>query len=94
MAIEGICDICGKEGEVFCAGETYVCAECAEESYFWCTRCDGLYPKEDAIVYHLKDGRELCEDCAISMLNESTLSEDDIDHICYPDGFDEDEEEE
>ena len=43
--------------------------ECAEAYYFWCQRFDGLYPKEDIIVYYLKDGQELCEDCAISMLN-------------------------
>lgn len=91
MAIEGICDICGKEGEVFCAGDTYVCGECADEYYFWCQRCDGLYPKEDTIVYCLKDGQELCEDCAISMLNSSEITEEDIDHIFNPE---EDEEEE
>ena len=91
MAIEGICDICGKEGEVFCAGETYVCAECAEASFFWCIRCDGLYPKEDAIVYYMKDGSELCEDCAISMLNSSEITEDDIDHIYNPEDDEEEE---
>ena len=89
---EEICDICGKEGEVFCAGDTYVCGECAEEYYFWCRSCDGLYPKEDAIIYCLKDGRELCEDCAISELNDSTITEDDIDHKEYPEGFEEGEE--
>lgn len=81
---EEICDICGKEGEVFCAGDTYVCGECAKEYYFWCRRCDGLYPKEDAIIYYLKDGRELCEDCAIWELNDSSITEDDIDHIYDP----------
>ena len=91
MAIEGICDICGKEGEVFCTGETYVCAECAEAYFFWCTRCDGLYPKEDAIVYYMKDGSELCEDCAISMLNSSEITEDDIDHIYNPEDDEEEE---
>ena len=78
MAIEGICDICGKEGEVFCAGETYVCAECAEAYFFWCTRCDGLYPKEDAIVYYMKDG-------------SSEITEDDIDHIYNPEDDEEEE---
>ena len=90
--IDGICDICGKEGDVVCAGDTYVCEECEQEYYFYCRRCDGMYPKEDAIVYYLKDGRELCEDCAISELNDSTITDDDIDHIDYPEGFEEEEE--
>ena len=48
--------------------------------------------EEDTIVYHLKNGDVYCEDCAIYALNFSGLTDDDIDHIDYPEGFEEDEE--
>lgn len=86
------CEICGKEAELFSVGEIEICEDCIKENYISCDHCNEYYTKEDTIVYHLKNGDIYCEDCAIYALNFSGLTDDDIDHIDYPEGFEEDEE--
>lgn len=84
----GTCDICGREDDLYSVGEMDLCNDCIEENYIGCDHCQGLFQKEDTIVYYLKDGRIMCEDCAIYALNFSGLTDDDIDHI---EGLEEDE---
>lgn len=80
----GTCEICGNEADLITVGEIAICQDCIEEGYVSCDRCQGYFPKEDTILYHLKDGSTLCEDCAIYAMNFSDLTEDDIDHIYEP----------
>lgn len=81
----GTCDICGNEADLVCVGEADVCQECLDECYVYCDNCQGYLTKEDTIVYHLKDGRTLCEECAIYAMNFSGLSEEDVESIESPD---------
>ena len=93
MSNFGECEICGKEAELVSVGEIYICEECLKEGYISCDHCSEYYTKEDTIVYYLKNGDVYCEDCAIYALNFSGLTDDDIDHIDYPEGFEEEDEE-
>ena len=87
----GVCEICGKEAELYCVGEIEICEECIRENYVACDNCNEYFTKEDTIVYHLKNGKTYCEDCAIYALNFSGLTDDDIESIYDPE---EDEESE
>ncbi len=87
----GTCDICGNKADLHTVGEIEICEDCLQENYIACDHCNGFYMKKDTIVYYLKDGRVLCEDCAIYALNFSGLADEDIDHII---GEEDDEEEE
>ena len=89
----GECELCGKEAELFSVGEIEICEDCIREGYVACDHCNEYYTKDDTIVYHLKNGKVYCEDCAIYALNFSGLTDDDIDHIDYPEGFEEEDEE-
>lgn len=80
----GECELCGKETDLLNIGDMEICEECADESYVYCDHCRGYSPKEDTIVYYLKNGMVYCEDCAIYALNFSGLTDDDIDHIYDP----------
>ena len=80
MSNYGACDFCGAEAELTCVGDDYICPECLEE-YECCDNCGGYFPTDVISAYHLKDGRTLCEDCAIYELNSGELSEDDIESI-------------
>lgn len=90
----GTCDICGKETDLYSAGGADVCEECLEEHYAYCEHCQECFPKEDTILYYMKDGTVWCEDCAIYAMNFSGLTDDDVDHIVYPEGFDPEEDDE
>lgn len=87
----GTCDICGAEAERYPVGEMSLCEDCIEANYIACDHCNEYYTKDDTVFYYLKDGRVLCEDCAIYALNFSGLADDDIDRII---GEEDDEEEE
>ena len=87
----GNCEWCGKETDLLLVGDMKICEECADESYVYCDHCREYWPKEDTIVYHLKNGMVYCEDCAIYALNFSGLTDDDIDHIDDPTEDEEDE---
>ena len=89
----GTCELCDKETELFTVGEIEICEDCIRENYVACDHCNEYYTKEDTIVYHLKNSKVYCEDCAIYALNFSGLADDDIDHIDYPEGFEEEDEE-
>ena len=80
----GTCPMCGKETELFSVGEIEICEECIKEGYVACDHCSGYFPKEDTIVYHLKNGMTYCEDCAIYALNFSGLTDDDVESIYDP----------
>ena len=80
----GECELCGKDAELFSVGEMEICEECIQEGYVACDHCNSYYTKEDTIVYHLKNGKTYCEDCAIYALNFSGLSDDDIESIYDP----------
>ena len=80
MSNYGTCDWCGAEAELTCVGDEDLCPECMAE-YTVCDKCGGYFPKDVISAYHLKDGRTLCEDCAIYDLNSGDLSEDDIESI-------------
>lgn len=88
----GKCDFCGAEAELTCVGDDNICPECLSY-YISCDHCNEYYPKEDTIVYYLKNGDVYCEDCAIYALNFSGLTDDDVDHIEYPEGYEEEDEE-
>lgn len=79
------CEICGKEAELYCVGEIEICEDCIKENYVACDHCNEYFTKEDTIVYHLKNGKIYCEDCAIYALNFSGLTDDDIESIYDPD---------
>lgn len=87
----GVCEICGKDAELFTVGEIEICEDCIRESYVACDHCNEYFTKEDTIVYNLKNGKTYCEDCAIYALNFSGLTDDDIESIYDPE---EDEESE
>ena len=80
MSNYGTCDWCGAEAELTCVGDENLCPECMAE-YTVCDKCGGYFPKDVISAYHLKDGRTLCEDCAIYDLNSGELCEDDIESI-------------
>ena len=85
----GICDFCGEEADLTCIGDDNLCPECMK-NYALCDKCQEYFSIDVTPAYYLKNGRVLCEDCAIYDLNFQGLSEDDIDHI---DGLEEEEEE-
>lgn len=76
----GECDFCGEEAELTCVGDDNICPECLKE-YAYCDKCGGYFPPDVISAYHLKDGRTLCEDCAIYDLNFEGLTEADIESI-------------
>ena len=80
----GICTLCGKEAELFSVGEIEICEDCIREGYVACDHCNEYFTKEDTIVYHLKNGKTYCEDCAIYALNFSGLTDDDVESIYDP----------
>ncbi len=84
----GKCEFCGKETDLINIEDMDICEECADKSYAYCDHCRGYLPKENTIMYYLKNGMNYCEDCAIYALNFSGLTDDDIDHI---EGLDDDE---
>ena len=90
MSNFGECEICGKEAELVSVGEIYICDECIDADFVCCDCCEGCFRKEDTVVYYLNNGDIYCEDCA---LNSSDLTDDDIDHIEYPEGYEEEDEE-
>ena len=83
MSNFGKCDWCGAEAELTDVEDSNICPECLKE-YTYCDKCCGYFPQDVMAVYHLKDGRTLCEDCAVYALNFSGLTEDDIDFIEEP----------
>lgn len=88
MSNFGKCDWCGAEAELTNVEDSFLCPECLKE-YTPCDKCGGYFSTDVTPAYHLKDGRTLCEDCALYDLNSGDLEEDDIDHI---EGPEEDEE--
>lgn len=90
----GTCELCGKEAELFTAGEIEICKDCIKEYYVSCDYCNEYYTKEDTIFYFLLNGKVYCEDCAIYAMNFSGLTEDDIECICGQEEDDEDDEDE
>ena len=80
MSNYGACDFCGAEAELTCVGDDYICPECLEE-YECCDKCGAYFPTDAIPAYHLKDGRTLCEDCAVYDMNSGDLDEDDIESI-------------
>ncbi len=80
MSNYGKCDWCGAEAELTNIEDNYICPECLEE-YTHCDKCGGYFSTDVTPAYHLKDGRTLCEDCALYDLNSGNLNEDDIESI-------------
>lgn len=79
----GKCDWCGEEAELTNVEDSYICPECLKE-YTCCDKCGGYFSTDVTPAYHLKDGRILCEDCAIYDMNSGDLDEDDIDYVADP----------
>ena len=80
MSNYGKCDWCGAEAELTNIGDSHICPECLKE-YACCDKCGGYFSPDVTPIYHLKDGRTLCEDCAIYDLNSGDLDEDEIESI-------------
>ena len=80
MSNYGKCDWCGEEAELTNVEDSYICPECLKE-YTPCDKCGGYFSTDVTPAYHLKDGRTLCEDCALYDMNSGDLSEDDIESI-------------
>lgn len=80
MSNYGKCDWCGTEAELTNVEDSYICPECLKE-YACCDKCGGYFSPDVTPIYHLKDGRTLCEDCAIYDLNSGDLDEYDIESI-------------
>ena len=83
MSNFGKCDWCGAEAELTNVEDSFLCPECLKE-YTPCDKCGGYFSTDVTPAYHLKDGRTLCEDCALYDLNSGDLEEDDIDYIDDP----------
>lgn len=83
MSNFGKCDWCGAEAELTNVEDNLLCTECLKE-YTPCDKCGGYFSTDVTPAYHLKDGRTLCEDCAVYDLNSGDLEDDDIDHIEGP----------
>lgn len=83
MSNVGKCDWCGAEAELTNVEDSFLCPECLKE-YTPCDKCGGYFSTDVTPAYHLKDGRTLCEDCAVYDLNSGDLEEDDIDYIDDP----------
>lgn len=83
MSNYGACDFCGAEAELTCVVDDYICPECLKE-YTCCDKCGGYFSTDVTPAYQLKDGRILCEDCAIYDMNSGDLDEDDIDYVADP----------
>lgn len=80
MSNFGKCDWCGAEAELTNVEDSNLCPECLKE-YTPCDKCGGYFSVDVTPAYHLKDGRTLCEDCALYDLNSGDLDEDDIESI-------------
>ena len=80
MSNYGKCDWCGEEAELTNVEDSYICPECLKE-YTPCDKCGGYFSTDVTPAYHLKDGRTLCEDCALYDMNSGDLDEDDIESI-------------
>lgn len=80
MSNYGKCDWCGAEAELTNVEGSNLCPECLKE-YTCCDKCQEYFSTDVTPAYYLKDGRVLCEDCAIYDLNFEGMTEDDIDHI-------------
>ena len=80
MSNYGKCDWCGAETELTNIEDSHICPECLTE-YTPCDKCGGYFSTDVTPAYHLKDGRILCEDCALYDLNSGDLDEDDIESI-------------
>lgn len=80
MSNFGKCDWCGAESDLTNIEDSHICPECLKE-YTCCSKCGGYFSPDVTPAYHLKDGRTLCEDCAIYDLNSGDLDEDDIESI-------------
>ena len=80
MSNYGKCDWCGATAELTNIEDSHICPECLKE-YAYCDKCGGYFSPDVTPIYHLKDGRTLCEDCAIYDLNSGDLDEDDIESI-------------
>lgn len=80
MSNYGKCDWCGEEAELTNVEDSYICPECLKE-YTPCDKCGGYFSTDVTPAYHLKDGRTLCEDCALYDMNSDDLDEDDIESI-------------
>ena len=80
MSNYGKCDWCGEEAELTNVEDSYICPECLKE-YTPCDKCGGYFSTDATPAYHLKDGRTLCEDCALYDMNSGDLDEDDIESI-------------
>lgn len=89
----GVCDFCGAEAELTSVGDIDICQECLKY-YACCDKCGGYFPTDAIPAYHLKDGRTLCEDCALYDLNSGELNEDDIESIDGEESEDETEDDE
>ena len=76
----GNCDWCGKEAELTNIEDSYICPECLKE-YTYCNNCGCYFSTDVTSAYHLKDGRTLCEDCAVYDLSSGDMDEDDIERI-------------
>lgn len=80
MSNYGKCDWCGAEAELTNVEGSCICPECLKE-YTYCDKCGGYFSTDVTPAYHLKDGRTICEDCALYDLNSGDLDEDDIESI-------------
>ena len=80
MSNYGKCDWCGEEAELTNVEDSYICPECLKE-YTPCDKCGGYFSTDVTPAYHLKDGRTLCEDCALYDLNSGELDDDDIESV-------------
>ena len=76
----GKCDWCGAEAELTNVEDSNLCPECLKE-YTYCDKCGGYFSTDVTPAYHLKNGKTLCEDCALYDLNSGALGEDDIESI-------------
>lgn len=79
MDIYGECENCGKEADLICVGDTYLCEECVEGSFLLCDKCGEYYPPD--LCYRLNGESIVCDDCASKMLDNGEVDEDELEEI-------------
>ena len=61
----GTCTECGKENTHLTIVDevTHVCDECLNSEWFQCDECLDYWNYDYVELFHLKDGRVVCEHC-------------------------------
>lgn len=79
----GTCTECGEEDVELTVidKDTRVCDDCLTLDFVECDECQTWFAFDSQKIYHLMDGRTLCERCAKKMMEEGEFTEADIEEI-------------